>query len=964
MKQFDKRHIGISDLDQKSMLNTIGMNNIEKLIFNTVPDNIRIKEKLDLPVPMLEYEYLKYIKNLAQKNKVAKSFIGQGYYGTILPPVIQRNILENPGWYTQYTPYQAEISQGRLEALLNFQTMISDLTGLPIANSSLLDEGTAAAEAMWLMYDVHNKKRKKNPAKTLFIDKNIFPQTKSVLETRAEAKGISIEYGDYFEFNATDEYFGVVVQYPNSTGDIVDYSKIVEEAKTKNIPVTFIADILSLALLTSPGELGADIAVGSTQRFGISMGFGGPHAAYFAAKEDFKRKIPGRIIGVSVDKNGKHAYRMALQTREQHIKREKATSNICTAQALLAIMAGFYAIYHGKDGLKEIAKDIFNKSSYIDERISALGYKRQNNAYFDTLTYRVDEDEKSIITKEVKKKNINLFFGDDFISISIDETSEIADLNDIIRVFASVKNRSISDNNLLNQLPSQSKITDILPDNLIRKSDFLTHSIFNKFRSETELMRYMKRLENRDLSLVHSMISLGSCTMKLNAAAEMLPITWSEFTDIHPFAPKEQTEGYQILINELKDYLNKITGFDACTFQPNSGAQGEFTGLMTIRAYHLDNGDTQRNVTLVPASAHGTNPASAVMAGMKVVIVKTDERGNIDIDDLKSKAGQYEDSLSAFMVTYPSTHGVFEKEIVEMCDIIHNKGGLVYMDGANMNAQIGLTKPSVIGADICHLNLHKTFAIPHGGGGPGVGPVLANKKLAHYLPGHIYDYTKNPKSIKAVSSAPYGSAGILMISHAYIRLMGAEGLKKATETAILNANYLRVQLSKAYDIVYTNKMGMVAHEMILDLRDFKSMGVTAEDVAKRLMDYGFHAPTVSFPVHDTFMIEPTESESKEEIDRFIEAMYQIRQEIDDVINEKVDRENNVLHNAPHTSEMVTADEWEFDYPRSKAAYPLPYLKELNKFWPFVARIDNAYGDRNLYCTCPPVSDYEGKTLDF
>jgi len=957
MKSFENRHIGISHSEMQSMLSTIGMDSIEDLIFKTVPDNIRIKEKLDLPSPMTEFEYNNYIKEIADKNKVFKSYIGQGYYNTVLPAVIQRNILENPGWYTQYTPYQAEISQGRLEALLNFQTMVSDLTGLPIANSSLLDEATAAAEAMWMMYDQHNKKRKKNPATKLFVDKYTFQQTKEVLETRAGAKGITIEYGDYFDFVPTDEYFGIIVQYPNSIGDVLDYGGLVHDAKSKNILVTFIADILSLTLLTSPGELGADIAVGSTQRFGVPMGFGGPHAGYFAAKEDYKRKMPGRIIGVSVDRNGKAAYRMALQTREQHIKREKATSNICTAQALLAIMAGFYAVYHGKDGLVDIAQTIFNLTSNLENSLQKLGVKTVNTSYFDTITYRLTEQEIDIIKQYTIENNINLFYNGSEVSISIDELSNKADLKIIFEAFTKAKE------NTTNYTVNVSEFQSVIPDSLIRKSDFLTHEIFSKFRSETELMRYMKRLENRDISLVHSMISLGSCTMKLNAAVEMIPITWKEFTDIHPFAPEGQVVGYKQLIDELESYLNEITGFDACTFQPNSGAQGEFTGLMAIRAYHRDKGDNQRTVILVPSSAHGTNPASAVMAGMDVVIVRSDENGNIDVQDLREKADKYSDNLAGFMVTYPSTHGVFEKEIVEMCEIIHNKGGLVYMDGANMNAQIGLTKPSIIGADICHLNLHKTFAIPHGGGGPGVGPVLANKKLSPYLPGHIY--TENgDKATKAVSSAPFGSAGILMISHAYISLMGAEGLKKSTEAAILNANYLKVRLSEAYDIVYTNSMGMVAHEMILDLRDFKRKGVSAEDVAKRLMDYGFHAPTVSFPVHDTFMIEPTESEGKEEIDRFVEAMYKIRKEIDDVITGKVDPENNLLKNAPHTAEMIANDEWSFAYGRSEAAFPISYLKDTFKYWPFVARIDNAYGDRHLYCTCPPIEDYEGTSIKF
>ncbi|HHH52514.1 MAG TPA: glycine dehydrogenase (aminomethyl-transferring), partial [Bacteroidetes bacterium] len=815
--------------------------------------------------------------------------------------------------------------------------------------SSLLDEGTAAAEAMWMMYETANKKRKKNPAKILFADKNIFPQTKEVLETRAGAKGIEIEYNDFKEFVADEKYFGIIVQYPDSTGAVNDYRELID--KSGDIPVTFIADLLSLTLLTPPGEIGADIAVGTTQRFGIPMDFGGPHAAYMSAKEDFKRKMPGRIIGVSVDATGKPAYRMALQTREQHIKREKATSNICTAQALLATMAGFYAIYHGKEGLKNIAIEINSKASLLKNALSKMGLKPVNNTFFDTLTYELDIKNIERLKEELLKKKINLFYSDNRVGISVDEITDINDLNNILEEFGNVLNVNPE------RIEGDEKLKMDIPETLKRESDYLSHEIFNKYRSETELMRYMKFLENKDVSLVHSMISLGSCTMKLNAATEMMPVTWQKFTDMHPFAPKDQVEGYLQMIKELSDYLQEITGFEACTFQPNSGAQGEFTGLMTIRAYHRDRGDNQRTVTLVPSSAHGTNPASAVMAGMDVVIVKCDENGNIDVTDLKEKAEQHADRLSAFMVTYPSTHGVFEREIVEMCKIIHDNGGLVYMDGANMNAQIGLTKPSIIGADICHLNLHKTFAIPHGGGGPGVGPVLANDKLAKYLPGHIYDYEKREKAIKAVSSAPYGSAGILMISHAYIRMMGADGLKNATEIAILNANYIKSVLSKHYDIVYTNQRGMVAHEMILDLRPFKHQGVSAEDVAKRLMDYGFHAPTVSFPVHDTFMIEPTESENKEEMDRFCDAMIRIRKEIKAVVEGEIDSEDNPLKNSPHTTETVTADKWDHPYSRSEAAYPLPYLKK-NKFWVPVSRIDNAYGDRNLYCTCIPTEEYE------
>ncbi len=954
MEYFENKHIGVLKTDSEEMLKEMGISNIEELIYNTIPDNIRMNGELDLPAPMSEFQYLQYIKNIAGKNEIYKSFIGQGYYGTFLPPVIKRNIIENPGWYTSYTPYQAEISQGRLEALLNFQTMVADLTALPIANSSLLDEGTAAAEAMWMMYETANKKRKKNPAKVLFADKNIFAQTKEVLQTRADAKGIVVEFSDFNDFRADEKYFGIIVQYPDSTGGVNDYSQLI--AKSGNIPVTFIADLLSLTLLMPPGEIGADIAVGTTQRFGIPMDFGGPHAAYMSAKEDFKRKMPGRIIGVSVDATGKPAYRMALQTREQHIKREKATSNICTAQALLAVMAGFYAIYHGKTGLKNIAGEIHRKAALLKNALAEMGMNPINKSFFDTLTYEMDSEKIMELRKNLLDKNINIFYDKNRVSISVDELSQICDLNDILNAFGSTSNIAPG---VINE---NDKPGIKIPEGVKRKSDYLTHEIFNKYRSETELMRYMKLLENKDISLVHSMISLGSCTMKLNAASEMMPVTWQEFTDIHPFAPKGQVSGYLQVITDLSEYLQEITGFEACTFQPNSGAQGEFTGLMTIRAYHRDRGDMQRTVTLVPSSAHGTNPASAVMAGMKVVIVKCDDKGNIDVGDLKQKAEQYSGSLSAFMVTYPSTHGVFEKEIVEMCEIIHENGGLVYMDGANMNAQIGLTKPSIIGADICHLNLHKTFAIPHGGGGPGVGPVLANKKLAKYLPGHIYDYEKREKAIKAVSSAPYGSAGILMISHAYIRMLGAKGLKKATEVAILNANYIKYKLSKHYGIVYTNERGMVAHEMILDLRPFKHEGVSAEDVAKRLMDYGFHAPTVSFPVHDTFMIEPTESENKEEIDRFCDAMIRIRKEIKAVTQGEIDKEDNPLKNSPHTAEIVTADEWLHPYSRQEAAYPLDYLKRHYKFWPPVSRIDNAYGDRNLYCTCIPTEEYDNEEI--
>ena len=950
MDIFQKRHNGPDENMISSMLETIGVSSIEELLYNTVPDNIRDNNQLNLPEAKSEKHYLEHLKKIVSKNKIFKNFIGQGYYGTVLPSVIRKNIFENPAWYTQYTPYQAEISQGRLEALLNYQTMVSDLTALPIVNSSLLDEGTAAAEAVWMMYESQTKKLKSNPKAKIFIDKNIFHQTREVIETRAEARSINLEFGDIDSFTASYEYIGLVVQYPDSRGRIYNPSIKIKEAKEKDILVTMIADILSLAILTPPGELGADIAVGSTQRFGVPMGFGGPHAAYFAAKEEFKRKIPGRIIGVSVDRNGNKAYRMALQTREQHIKREKATSNICTAQALLAIMAGFYGVYHGEEGIKAIATEVFEKTSFLQQTLEKLGFESINSVYFDTLSYEMSTENIDKLNEILTSKEINIFYDDNLISISTDELTSYDELLEIANAFAEIAGQKIE------EIEQSKNISEVIPETLIRKSDFMQHDIFKIYKSETELMRYMKRLENKDLSLVHSMISLGSCTMKLNSAIEMTPVVWPELSDIHPFAPKEQTEGYQILISELASYLSEITGFVACTFQPNSGAQGEFTGLITIRAYHQNNGDVNRKIALIPESAHGTNPASAIMAGMDVVVVKSDEKGNIDVEDLRLKAEENKENLACLMVTYPSTHGVFEKSIVEICDIIHLNGGLVYMDGANMNAQIGITKPSIIGADVCHLNLHKTFAIPHGGGGPGVGPVLANEKLAPYLPGHYYCH-EDSQYVKAVSSAPHGSGGILVISHAYISLMGAIGLKKATEVAILNANYLRKKLSEDYKIVYTNQMGFVAHEMILDLRPFKQYNILAEDVAKRLMDYGFHAPTVSFPVHDTLMIEPTESESKEELDRFCEAMHQIRIEIQNVIDGKWENDNNPLKNAPHTAEMVTSDDWKFPYSRQIAAYPVDYLKTRFKFWPVVARIDNAYGDRNLFCTCPPMGDY-------
>lgn len=951
MDKFQNRHIGPSSSEIDAMLKEIGVIDINDLIYNTIPDNIRYHENLKLPNPLTELEYLNSISVIAGQNKIYKNMIGQGYYGTHCPSVIRRNILENPGWYTQYTPYQAEISQGRLEALLNYQTAISELTAMPIVNSSLLDEGTAAAEAMLLMYSSQSKALKENPEAKIFIDNNVFTQTKDVIKTRAKARGIKIEFGNFSDINIGKDYIGIIVQYPDSKGDIPDYKTLVADANQNNILVTFIADILSLALLTPPGELGVDIAVGSTQRFGIPLGFGGPHAAYFATKEEHKRKIPGRIIGVSVDKNGKNALRMALQTREQHIKREKATSNICTAQALLAIMAGFYTVYHGKEGIQNIAQDIFFKTSSLAETLKSYGFETSNKLYFDTLTYKLSQTDKIKLHDYLDASKINIFYGHDFISLSIDELTTENDINALCEGFANLKGIDHK------KLSSKIKLTELFPDEYIRKSDFLFNEIFSQYRSETELMRYIKRLENKDISLTHSMISLGSCTMKLNSAAEMMPITWPEFANIHPFAPKTQTVGYDIMIDELENYLKEITGFEACTFQPNSGAQGEFTGLVTIKSYFDTNGQSNRNIALIPDSAHGTNPASAIMAGMNVIVVESDEYGNIDVADLKLKAETHKDNLACLMVTYPSTHGVFEKSIVEICETIHQNGGLVYMDGANMNAQVGLTKPALIGADICHLNLHKTFAIPHGGGGPGVGPVLCTKLLAAYLPGHFVCEDSHKTNISAVSSAPYGSAGILVISHAYIRMMGAEGLKNATQIAILNANYLRVKLSKDYDIVYTNEVGYVAHELLLDLRPFKTY-VSAEDVAKRLMDYGFHAPTVAFPVHDTLMIEPTESENKGELDRFCDALHSIRVEIQNIIDGKVDANNNPIKNAPHTAEMVMSNDWNFPYTREIAAYPITYLKDRFKFWPSVGRIDNAYGDRNLFCVCPSIDNYK------
>lgn len=949
LEGFQRRHIGINRDELDEMLSEIGVSDLDELLKLTIPDDIFIKEDLDIKEAMTEYEFLNHMRKIAAENKVYHSFIGQGYYDTITPSVILRNVFENPGWYTQYTPYQAEIAQGRLEALLNFQTVVSDLTALPIANASLLDEGTAAAEAMAMFADIRNKKRKKNPATKFFVDNAVFEQTKAVMETRSKPLDIEIVYGDYQNIELDDDFIGCLLQYPNSHGRVEDYRAFVEQAKGRDILIAVAADIMSLALLTPPGEWGADAVVGNTQRFGVPMGYGGPHAAYFATREEYKRLIPGRIIGVSVDRLGNRAFRMALQTREQHIKREKATSNICTAQALLAIMAGMYAVYHGPSGIKYIAEKIHRHATLINDNLAALGYETTNKFFFDTIAVKVTHDQAQGIRKSAEAAGINLFYGEGHILISVGETCNQEIVRQLLDAFAeNIEGETQYD-------LDSSRIA--IQEDLQRTSEILSHEVFHTYHTESKMMRYLKSLENKDLSLVHSMISLGSCTMKLNAASEMIPVSWPEFAHIHPFAPADQTKGYERIIRELSQDLCTLTGFTACSLQPNSGAQGEFTGLMTIAAYHQDRGENHRKIALIPSSAHGTNPASAVMAGMDVVVVKCDDNGNIDVDDLRAKAEAYKDTLAALMVTYPSTHGVFETAIVEICDIIHDNGGLVYMDGANMNAQVGFTNPGVIGADVCHLNLHKTFAIPHGGGGPGMGPICVNDKLAPYLPGHRLQKTGGDKAISAVSAAPYGSASILLISYGYIKMLGKAGMANATRYAILNANYIRSVLDDHYEILYTGERGMCAHELIVDLRPFKAAGIQAEDVAKRLMDYSFHAPTLSFPVPGTIMIEPTESEDKAELDRFCEALIEIRKEIDAVARGDQSTEDNVLVNAPHTVHEVTADEWKHAYSREEAAYPVPYLRSAGKFWCAVARVDSAYGDRNLMCTCPPIEEY-------
>ncbi len=940
---FERRHIGPQSADTTGMLQTLKVSSLDQLIEQTVPASIRLKKPLNLPPALSEFEYLQELKVAALKNRVMRNYIGMGYYGNITPAVISRNVFQNPGWYTQYTPYQAEIAQGRLESLLNFQTMVSDLTGLPIANASLLDEGTAAAEAMHMFYAEKNKRAKAGEeADEFFVDQQVFSQTLDVLKTRALPQGIRLVTGDWRTYEFSEKTFGVLLQYPDAQGTVSDYRAFVEKAKANAVYVCVATDLLALAVLTPPGEWGADCAVGNSQRFGVPMGYGGPHAAFFSCTDDFKRQIPGRIIGVSVDKHGRRALRMALQTREQHIRREKATSNICTAQALLANMAAMYAVYHGPAGIRAIAERAHAMATSLASALKAGGFSIQNAHFFDTISVALDATKAGEIRKKAVSEGINFFYSDSAIQIALDETTTEKDLNDILQVFG------IS-------TPVQA-VASPLPAALTRESAYLTHPVFNSYHTESDMMRYIKRLENADLSLMHSMISLGSCTMKLNAATEMIPVSWENWANMHPFMPADQVQGYAQIIRELEQYLCEITGFEACSLQPNSGAQGEYAGLMAIRGYHLARGDAHRNVALIPSSAHGTNPASAVMAAMEVVVVACDERGNIDVADLKAKAEQHADNLSCLMVTYPSTHGVFETSIIEVCDIIHRHGGKVYMDGANMNAQVGLTSPATIGADVCHLNLHKTFAIPHGGGGPGMGPICCNASLAPYLPGHVFAETGGSAHATAVSAAPWGSASILLISYAYIKILGAEGVTNATKYAILNANYIKARLETAYDILYVGENGRCAHEMIVDLRPFKSL-VSAEDLAKRLVDYGFHAPTLSFPVAGTIMIEPTESESKAELDRFCDALLAIRKEIDEIAMGQYDAEDNVLHNAPHTVQDVSADEWPHKYSREKAAFPLPYLRQGFKFWPTVGRIDQAFGDRNLVCTCPPIEEY-------
>ena len=947
---FQQRHIGSAQADISEMLALTGATTTEQLVSTIVPQHIRLPKTLNLPAALSEFDYLNHINAVAAKNKLYTSHIGLGYYGTITPPVVLRNVFENPGWYTAYTPYQAEISQGRLEALLNFQTMVLDMTGMDIANASLLDEATAAAESMIMLLNSRSREAVKKNANSFFVDQNCFHQTIDVLKARTKVLGIELIVGDFKTVAFNDQFFGALVQYPNAYGVVENYHPFVEAAHAQGVAVAVATDLLALTVIEEPAKFGADIVFGNSQRFGVPMGFGGPHAAFFAAKDEFKRNMPGRIIGVSIDSRGKKAYRMALQTREQHIKRDKATSNICTAQALLAIMASMYAVYHGHAGIKAIGSEVHQKATALRQKINALGLTCASDKFFDTLSITGDKALLSRIVEETLKAQINVGALNDAILIAVDESTSLANLNALLGALAAALGKATP-------MLTSDEITNSPAAQLnLRTTPFLTHPIFNTFHSETEMMRYIKRLENKDLSLVHSMISLGSCTMKLNAASEMMPLSNPLFASMHPFAPKEQTLGYQEIINDLGAYLKEITGFSGISFQPNSGAQGELAGLLVIKAYLDDKGETQRNIALIPTSAHGTNPASAAMAGMDIVLVKCDEQGNIDLQDLELKAAQHKDNLACVMVTYPSTHGVYEEGIKEITATIHKYGGQVYMDGANMNAQVGLTNPAEIGADVCHLNLHKTFAIPHGGGGPGMGPIGVAKHLAPFLPSHPLAYQKSEKGIPAVAAAPFSSALILLISYGYIRMLGLEGVTESTRMAMLNANYLKVKLENDYPILYQGKNNKVAHEMILDCRAFKqSAGIEVMDIAKRLIDYGFHAPTVSFPVAGTLMIEPTESESKSELDRFCTAMIAIRKEIAEIEDGIADKENNVLKNAPHTIADVIG-EWNHPYSREKAVSPLPYLSE-SKFWSTVNRIDNAYGDRNLVCSCVPTEEY-------
>ncbi len=955
---FMYRHIGPRPHDLAPMLETIGVDSMEKLIDETVPAQIRNDKPLDLPVAQTEYEFLNHIRELGEKNHIYRNYIGLGYHDTILPGVIQRNILENPGWYTAYTPYQAEIAQGRLEALVNFQTLVMELTGMELANASLLDESTAAAEAMTMLHAARSRDQKKNGADKFFISEEVMPQTLDVLMTRSVPVGIELVVGDHRTFEPTPEFYGALVQYPGKSGEVYDYRAWGAKMKEAGLALAVAADIMSLVLLIPPGSWGADVVVGTTQRFGIPLGYGGPHAAFFATHESNKRHIPGRIIGVSLDQAGKPALRMALQTREQHIKRDKATSNICTAQVLLAVMAGMYGVHHGAHGLRNIARKIHGLTAALAAGLEALGYKVINEHYFDTLSIALGEglhptgDSIEPIARLAYEHEMNFLYVDNrTVSISLNETTRLIDVQEIVEIFATAKGATVTIPKVIVPLGTH------FGEGLERNDEILQHDVFTKYQSETDMMRYIKKLERRDLALNHSMIALGSCTMKLNAATEMIPLTWPSWANIHPFAPVDQAAGYQEMFRELERYLAEITGFAATSLQPNSGAQGEYTGLMVIREYHWSRGDFNRNIVLIPSSAHGTNPASGVMAGMKVVVVECDAHGNIDVNDLRAKAEQYSETLSALMITYPSTHGVFEASVKDITAIIHENGGQVYMDGANMNAQVGLTSPGNIGADVCHLNLHKTFAIPHGGGGPGMGPICVAAHLAPFLPGHTINRTGGAEGMTAVSAAPWGSGLILIISYAYIRMLGAEGLTRSTEMAILNANYIKTLLEPHYGILYSGENGRCAHEFILECRDFKdASGIEVTDIAKRLMDYGYHAPTVSFPVAGTLMIEPTESEGKNQLDRFCDAMISIRNEVRAIENGGMSKEDNPLIHAPHTLEMAMTDDWKYPYTRREATFPLPWI-EGNKFWPAVRRIDQAYGDRNLVCSCEPVEAY-------